>query len=74
MGKAERRKEILIRDEELSSAEYGKPPEERTVEELLEMGVINLDKPVGPSSHEVTAWIKRILGARKISHAGTLEA
>jgi len=64
---------VLIRDEEETNPEYGKPPEQRTVEELLNAGVINLDKPVGPSSHEVTAWVKKILGARKISHAGTLE-
>jgi len=66
-------REILIRDEEEPNPEYGKSPEDRSVEELLELGVINLDKPVGPSSHEVTAWLKKALNVNKIAHAGTLE-
>lgn len=35
-------------------------------------GFIILDKPAGPSSHEVTAWIKKMLGT-KAGHAGTLD-
>jgi len=68
-----KKREILIRAEEETDPNYGKPPSERSVEELIETGVINLDKPVGPSSHEVTAWIKRIIPVKKIAHAGTLE-
>jgi len=69
---APRAKEVLIRDEEPPS-DYGKRPEERTAEELLEYGVINLDKPPGPSSHEVVAWIKRVTGLEKVTHGGTLD-
>ena len=65
-------REVLVRDEEPPS-EYGKPPEERSIEELLELGVINLDKPVGPSSHEIVAWLKRLTGIERIAHAGTLD-
>ena len=65
---------ILVRNEEETNPKYGKTPTERSIEELIESGVINLDKPVGPSSHEVTAWIKKILQVRKIAHAGTLES
>jgi H/ACA ribonucleoprotein complex subunit 4 len=36
-------------------------------------GVINLDKPSNPSSHEVVAWIKRILRVEKTGHSGTLD-
>ncbi|KAF4696796.1 H/ACA ribonucleoprotein complex subunit dkc1 [Perkinsus olseni] len=36
-------------------------------------GVCNLDKPVNPSSHEVVAWIKRILKCEKTGHSGTLD-
>jgi len=67
------KREVLIRDEEEADPRFGKPPEQRTVEELLELGVVNLDKPVGPSSHEVVAWIKRMLGFEKVAHGGTLE-
>jgi len=35
--------------------------------------VINLDKPANPSSHEVVAWIKRILRVEKTGHSGTLD-
>jgi H/ACA ribonucleoprotein complex subunit 4 len=35
--------------------------------------VINLDKPSNPSSHEVVAWMKRILRVEKTGHSGTLD-
>jgi len=52
---------------------YGKPPEERTVEELIEKGLIVLDKPMGPTAHEIVAWIKKILNIKKAGQeSGTL--
>jgi hypothetical protein len=66
------RKWVLIKEAE-TSENYGKYPEERTVSELLKLGVINLDKPPGPTSHEVTAWVKELLGIERAGHAGTLE-
>ncbi len=48
-------------------------PEQRTVEHLLQKGVINLDKPAGPTSHEVAAWVKRVLQINKAGHSGTLD-
>ncbi|MDD1708549.1 MAG: RNA-guided pseudouridylation complex pseudouridine synthase subunit Cbf5 [Methanoregulaceae archaeon] len=35
-------------------------------------GLIVIDKPRGPSSHQITAWVGEILGAR-VGHAGTLD-
>lgn len=35
--------------------------------------MICLDKPSRPSSHEVVAWIKRILRVEKTGHSGTLD-
>ena len=67
-------REILIREETAGSGKYGKAPSERSVEELLNAGIINLDKPPGPTSHEVVAWIKRILKLDKAGHAGTLDS
>ncbi|MEW5936353.1 MAG: RNA-guided pseudouridylation complex pseudouridine synthase subunit Cbf5 [Candidatus Thermoplasmatota archaeon] len=52
---------------------YGKPPEQRSVPELLGAGVINLDKPKGPSSHQVVAWMRQLLGVEKAGHLGTLD-
>jgi H/ACA ribonucleoprotein complex subunit 4 len=39
----------------------------------IRTGVINLDKPANPSSHEVVAWVKRILRVEKTGHSGTLD-
>jgi H/ACA ribonucleoprotein complex subunit 4 len=39
----------------------GSTPLKRSLKEYLKYGVINLDKPSNPSSHEVVAWIKKIL-------------
>ena len=35
--------------------------------------MINLDKPANPSSHEVVAWVRRILRVEKTGHSGTLD-
>ena len=51
----------------------GNTPLNRPLEEYLKYGCINLDKPANPSSHEVVAWIKRILKVEKTGHSGTLD-
>jgi H/ACA ribonucleoprotein complex subunit 4 len=51
----------------------GHSPLKRPIEEYIRYGVINLDKPANPSSHEVVAWIKRILRVEKTGHSGTLD-
>jgi hypothetical protein len=63
----------LIRDRSPRFYDRGKRPDERSIEELLDGGVINLDKVQGPTSHQVTAWVKDILGVKKIGHGGTLD-
>lgn len=52
---------------------YGKEPSRRTISELLDAGVINLDKPPGPTSHEVVSWVKGILHIKRAGHSGTLD-
>jgi H/ACA ribonucleoprotein complex subunit 4 len=64
---------LLVKAEEETSPRYGCKPEERSIEEYIRFGVINLDKPPGPSSHEVTAWAKRLLNIQKAGHGGTLD-
>ncbi|MCS4541563.1 MAG: RNA-guided pseudouridylation complex pseudouridine synthase subunit Cbf5 [Euryarchaeota archaeon] len=66
-------REILIKAEESTDPKYGCPPENRAIEEHIKKGVINLDKPRGPTSHEVVAWVKRILSLKKAGHGGTLD-
>lgn len=52
---------------------YGCYPEKRPILEYIEKGVINIDKPRGPTSHEVAAWVKNILGVNTAGHAGSLD-
>lgn len=49
------------------------PPADRDIDELLSFGVVNLDKPPGPSSHQVVAWLRDRLGVDRAAHAGTLD-
>jgi H/ACA ribonucleoprotein complex subunit 4 len=66
-------RKLLIKAEDKTNPKYGHRPEERSAEELLRYGLINLDKPAGPTSHEVAAWTKRILKLESVGHGGTLE-
>lgn len=68
------KRELLVKAEDKTDPQYGHKPEERPAEKYLKYGVINLDKPAGPSSHEVAAWTKRILKIQRVGHGGTLEA
>src|SRR4051794_27237593 len=36
-------------------------------------GVLVIDKPAGPTSHDVVARVRRALGTRRIGHTGTLD-
>ncbi|QSG11288.1 Pseudouridine synthase [Halapricum desulfuricans] len=49
------------------------PPSERSPAELLEFGVVNLDKPPGPSAHQVVAWLRDMAELDRAAHAGTLD-
>lgn len=60
-------------DDDVTDEKYGYYPDKRPVKELLDYGLIALDKPPGPTSHEVVAWVKRILNIQKAGHSGTLD-
>lgn len=64
---------LLIKAEEETDNRYGSKITERSIEDHVKFGIINLDKPAGPSSHEVTAWVKRLLGLEHAGHGGTLD-
>lgn len=67
------KREILIKRVEQTDSNYGCYPEKRSVEELVNRGVICLNKPEGPTSHIVSDHIKNILNCNKTSHGGTLD-
>ena len=52
---------------------HGCNPYDRPLGELLECGVILIDKPPGPTSHQLTAWARNLLGISRIGHGGTLD-
>ncbi len=58
---------------EVTSPDHGTPPWARPIEQHIKLGVIPLDKPPGPTSHEVVAWIKRMFNLSKAGHGGTLD-
>jgi H/ACA ribonucleoprotein complex subunit 4 len=64
---------MLVRERIQTSFKWGKEPSKRTLDELLRGSVINLDKPMGPTSHQVAAWVRDIFGQEKMGHGGTLD-
>jgi H/ACA ribonucleoprotein complex subunit 4 len=63
----------LVKSKALSSSKYGTSPDSRSIQELLNFGAVVLDKPPGPTSHQVTSWVKDILEMTKTGHGGTLD-
>src|SRR5918911_1243899 len=60
-------------DDDITNDSYGHYPDKRPIESLLDYGLVLIDKPSGPTSHEIVAWVKRILEIRKAGHSGTLD-
>ncbi|MEK6916173.1 MAG: RNA-guided pseudouridylation complex pseudouridine synthase subunit Cbf5 [Nanoarchaeota archaeon] len=66
-------REVIVREKSETSDKFGQYPEKRSVKELLNLGIINIDKPAGPTSHQVSAYLQKILGVKKGGHSGTLD-
>ncbi|KAJ5414499.1 rRNA pseudouridine synthase [Penicillium cosmopolitanum] len=64
---------LLVRTGHFTPIPAGASPLKRDLKSYISSGVINLDKPSNPSSHEVVAWMKRILRSEKTGHSGTLD-
>lgn len=64
---------LAVRTGHYTPIPCGSSPLKRPIFDYVRYGVINLDKPSNPSSHEVVAWIKRILKVNKTGHSGTLD-
>ncbi len=54
-------------------SKHGTRPEDRTLEERIRLGVAVVDKPQGPTSHQVSAWVRDMFGVAKAGHSGTLD-
>jgi len=64
---------LVIIDQDVTDENHGTYYDKRNVEQLLRYGLVILDKPPGPTSHETVAWTKRILKISKAGHSGTLD-
>jgi len=64
---------LAVRTGHYTPIPSGCSPLKREIKEYLRYGILNLDKPSNPSSHEVVAWIKRMLEVEKTGHSGTLD-
>ncbi|MBI2085596.1 MAG: RNA-guided pseudouridylation complex pseudouridine synthase subunit Cbf5 [Candidatus Aenigmarchaeota archaeon] len=64
---------MITKEDSVTNDKYGTRAEKRTIEQLMEYGVINLNKPQGPTSHQTVAWIRDMLKLKKVSHTGTID-
>ncbi len=64
---------MIVKYNEGTDDRYGMAPEKRDAETRLKFGVVNIDKPSGLTSHEVSERVGKILNAKKAGHSGTLD-
>lgn len=64
---------IIIKNESKTNPDFGFDPNSISTEELLNKGIIIVDKPSGPTSHQTVDYLKRILKLEKAGHSGTLD-
>jgi H/ACA ribonucleoprotein complex subunit 4 len=64
---------LLKLDDDITNDAYGHYPNKRPISSLFDYGLILIDKSCGPTSHELVAWVKRILDIEKAGHSGTLD-
>ncbi len=65
--------EMVAVSEEPTDPKHGWEPSKRPILELLNYGLIPLDKTTGPTSHEEVSWVRRLAGIDKAGHSGTLD-
>lgn len=69
----DKQRKILVKAVEGTDPSYGSPPENRSLEQTIKYGIIVIDKQAGPTSHEITAWVKKLLNLDRAGHGGTLD-
>jgi|TARA_B100001964_G_scaffold242946_1_gene319350 H/ACA ribonucleoprotein complex subunit 4 len=67
------KRKILVKTEFKTDSKLGCKPEERKTEEIINYGVINVNKCQGPTSHQVSDYVQKILHINKSGHSGTLD-
>lgn len=64
---------MIVKSNDYSPSGHGTLPVNREINEYLKYGIVTIDKPSNPSSHEVVTWVKDILNCEKTGHSGTLD-
>tara|TARA_B100000575_G_scaffold53602_1_gene40163 strand:+ start:543 stop:1502 length:960 start_codon:yes stop_codon:yes gene_type:complete len=64
---------IVLDDSAVTDDAIGTYPDLKTIEQRLESGFFLLDKGAGPTSHQVAAWVRDMLGLPRLGHGGTLD-
>lgn len=67
------KRELLVRKKTTSNEQFGRDPNTVPTEELLTRCIVIIDKPAGPTSHQVSDYLKKILHVDKAGHSGTLD-
>ncbi len=67
------KREIIVRADEKTNPAYGKPVGDQTMQELLDSGFVVINKPRGPTSHQISEYTKNIVGVETSGHSGTLD-
>lgn len=71
---ADQPRDLIVKASGTTNPDYGfSSLDNLPLEYLFENGVIALDKPAGPTSHEVATWVRKILNVDKVGHGGTLD-
>lgn len=71
---ADRPREMIQKSSDSTNPDFGfSSLDNLPIEYLLDNGVIVLDKPSGPTSHEVATWVRKILEVERVGHGGTLD-
>jgi H/ACA ribonucleoprotein complex subunit 4 len=65
--------EMVKVSDEPTDPNHGWEPAKRPIKELLNYGLVPLDKTTGPTSHEEVSWVRRLTGLDKAGHSGTLD-
>ena len=63
----------VLDDAPTTDAAFGTAPDDRSLEQRLASGFILIDKPAGPTSHQLAAWARDMLGLERLGHGGTLD-
>ena len=67
------KRKVLVKKEAKTNDKLGCRPEERATEEIINYGIVNINKCQGPTSHQVSDYVQKILGIKKSGHSGTLD-